>query len=70
MGAAVIEVTEPPHLGCEKFAARFGEEAWRFVNSRLGRELRLRGMNTRVVQAGLVRPGDVAAKIHADLAAS
>jgi hypothetical protein len=31
----------------------------RFVNSRLGRQLRLRGMNAQVVQPGLVRPGDV-----------
>jgi hypothetical protein len=34
----------------------------RFVNSRLGRQLRLRGMNAQVVQPGLVRPGDVATR--------
>src|SRR5690348_2837312 len=30
VGSAVIEVSEEPHLGCAKFAARFGEEALRF----------------------------------------
>ena len=48
-------------------AARFGTDAWRFVNSRAGRELRLRGLNTRVVVAGTVRPGDVIPKLPPDL---
>ena len=30
----------------------------RFVNSEVGKELRLRGFNARVVAAGVVRPGD------------
>ncbi|HEX6166751.1 MAG TPA: hypothetical protein VFZ30_08190 [Acidimicrobiales bacterium] len=65
LGSAVIEVTEPPHLGCAKFVERFGREAMRFVNSPLGRELRLRGMNAKVVVAGTVRPGDTVAKVRA-----
>jgi hypothetical protein len=65
LGSAVIEVTEPPHLGCDKFVARFGREAMRFVNSRLGRDLRLRGMCARVVVAGTVRPGDAVTKVRA-----
>jgi len=60
VGEAVLEVSEEPHLGCRKFVERFGEDAMRFVNSRVGRQLRLRGMNTRVVQPGIVRPGDIA----------
>ena len=55
---AVIEVTEPPHTGCAKFVERFGAEAMRFVNGTVGRPLRLRGLNARVVVAGRVRPGD------------
>jgi len=58
LGSAVIEVSETPHTGCSKFVERFGREAMRFVNSPLGRELRLRGMCARVVVAGTVRPGD------------
>ena len=59
VGQAVLQVSDAPHLGCAKFAGRFGAEAMRFVNSRLGRQLRLRGMNAQVVLPGLVRPGDV-----------
>jgi hypothetical protein len=62
VGQAVLQVSEVPHLGCGKFVERFGAEAMRFVNSRTGRQLRLRGMNTKVVRPGVVRPGDLAAK--------
>jgi hypothetical protein len=47
VGSAVLEVSDQPHLGCAKFAARFGQDAMRLVNSRVGRELRLRGLNAR-----------------------
>jgi hypothetical protein len=63
VGSAVIEVSEEPHLGCAKFAARFGEEALRFVNSRTGRGLRLRGLNARILTSGTVRPGDRISKL-------
>jgi hypothetical protein len=62
VGQAVLQVSDAPHLGCAKFVERFGAEAMRFVNSRVGRQLRLRGMNTRVVQPGVVRPGDMATR--------
>ena len=58
IGSAVIEVTDQPHTGCAKFTERFGLEALRFVNSPVGKELRLRGANARVVIDGEVRPGD------------
>ncbi len=64
VGSAVIEVTPEPHLGCHKFAARFGREALRFVNSKVGRELRLRGMNAKVVVPGTVRAGDEIRKLE------
>lgn len=63
IGSAVIEVTPPPHTGCHKFVSRFGLEAMKFVNSKLGRELRLRGLNAKVVQPGVIRVGDQARKI-------
>ena len=59
----VIEVTAKPHNGCAKFVSRFGEEAMEFVNSLVGKELRLRGFNARVVTPGLVHPGDVVRKV-------
>jgi hypothetical protein len=55
IGTAILEVTAPPHTGCQKFVARFGLEAMKFVNSEVGRELCLRGINARVVQSGTVR---------------
>jgi MOSC domain-containing protein len=58
IGDVVLEVSESPHLGCAKFVARFGGEAMKFVNSPLGRSLRMRGMNTRVAVPGVVRVGD------------
>jgi MOSC domain-containing protein YiiM len=63
VGSAVIEVTAPPHLGCRKFVARFGVEAMKFVNSPVGKELRLRGIHARVIEPGLIRTGDVARKV-------
>jgi hypothetical protein len=63
IGSAVIEFSEAPHTGCAKFSARFGNDALRFVNSPIGRELRLRGANCRVVVAGTVRPGDAIKKL-------
>lgn len=63
VGSAVVEVTAKPHTGCAKFVERFGRDAMRFVNSPVGRQLRLRGLNARVVVAGLVRPGDTVVKI-------
>lgn len=62
MGSAIVEVTEQPHTGCAKFVARFGLEAMKFVNSPLGRQLRLRGLNARVIQAGTIHVGDAVTK--------
>lgn len=58
IGSAIIEVTSQPHTGCEKFVKRFGLDAMKFVNSPVGRELHLRGINARVVQSGTIRIGD------------
>lgn len=66
VGQAVLRVSEAPHTGCAKFLERFGVEALRFVSSREGRQLRLRGMNARVVVPGVVRVGDRAAKAPAE----
>ena len=58
VGDATLEVTAQPHLGCGKFVKRFGVDAMKFVNSDVGRELNLRGINTRVVSPGTVCTGD------------
>jgi hypothetical protein len=63
IGSAVLEVSALPHTGCHKFVARFGAEAMKFVNSPVGRELCLRGINARVVKGGVIQVGQTARKI-------
>jgi hypothetical protein len=63
IGSAVIEVSDQPHLGCEKFAARFGQTARVFANSPEGLSVSFRGINTRVVQSGTIHIGDAVRKL-------
>ena len=58
VGSALIVITATPHTGCAKFTQRFGSDATKWLNSDEGRVLRLRGVNARVVQRGVVRLGD------------
>jgi hypothetical protein len=62
IGDAVIEVTEPPHTGCKKFAERFGRDAIVFVNSGPGKARNFRGINAKVIRSGDIKVGDVASK--------
>jgi MOSC domain-containing protein YiiM len=52
-----------PHTGCKKFSSRFGVEAMKFVNSPEGKQLHLRGINAKVIQAGAIQVGDVVEKM-------
>jgi len=63
VGSAVLEVSPLPHTGCHKFVSRFGLEAMQFVNSDLGKQMCLRGINAKVVQGGTVKVGQTAKKI-------
>lgn len=63
IGTAILEVTAQPHTGCNKFAARYGTDATRFVNSPEGKRLHLRGINTKIMQAGTIHTGDVVKKL-------
>jgi MOSC domain-containing protein YiiM len=58
VGGATLEVTPKPHNGCQKFRARFGPEAVRFVSKPDLRHRNLRGIYMRVVLPGEVSPGD------------
>ena len=62
IGSAVVEVTPPPHNGCKKFAARFGEEAVKFMSLPENKEMHLRGINAKVVEPGVIRIGDRVSK--------
>ena len=63
LGSALLEVTAEPHLGCRKFNQRFGAGALRWVNHAQNRQLRLRGVNLRVLAAGSVHVGDTVAVV-------
>ena len=63
IGSATIEVTPQPHTGCSRFVAHFGADAVKFVNSALGKQLHLRGINAKVVRPGTIRVGDVVKKL-------
>jgi len=59
----VVEISELPHTGCAKFSARFGSDALKFINSPEGRELRLRGLNAKVIVPGRVSTGDAVRRL-------
>ena len=56
IGSALLEVSPAPHTGCRTFRERFGLDALKWVNDH--RDLRLRGVNCRVLEAGSVAIGD------------
>lgn len=70
LGAVELEVSAKPHAGCQKFSARFGQDALRWVNTHDHRARRLRGINCRVVQGGDLRVGDRLERISAPAALS
>ena len=63
LGEAVIEVTDQPHTGCKKFAARFGLDALKFISSPVGKQLQLRGINAKVIRTGAIRIGNTVKKV-------
>jgi MOSC domain-containing protein YiiM len=63
VGSALLEITAVPHKGCRKFADRYGVDATRFVNSRDGVHLHLRGIYARIVERGAVTVGDAVARL-------
>jgi hypothetical protein len=63
VGEAVVEISDTPHTGCDKFAGRFGKEALRFANVGVGKENRFRGVNAFVVESGSFRVGDKITKL-------
>jgi MOSC domain-containing protein YiiM len=63
VGSALLEITAVPYKGCRKFATRFGVDATRFVNSREGTRLHLRGIYARIVAPGMIGVGDAIEKL-------
>lgn len=63
LGESILEITDQPHTGCAKFSARFGTDALKFISSGESKELRLRGIYAKVIQAGAIHVGDTVRKI-------
>ncbi len=63
IGSAVLEATDQPHTGCQKFSGRFGVDALKLISSPTGKELQLRGICAKVVQGGQIRTGDTVRKL-------
>jgi hypothetical protein len=63
IGEALLEASGTPHTGCAKFSGRFGVDALKFVSTPVGRALRLRGVNMRIVRGGAIRLGDTVSKV-------
>jgi hypothetical protein len=63
VGSVILQISATPHTGCKKFSSRFGIEALEFISTPLGKSLRLRGVNAKVIQAGHIQVGDVVKKV-------
>ena len=60
IGAVLLRVTPAPHNGCNKFHARFGASALRYVADPSSRSKNRRGIYLRVVEGGEIGVGDTA----------
>lgn len=63
VGEVRLQISDLPHTGCKKFAARYGPDATQYLNSPRGRQLRLRGLFASIVTSGTVRVGDAVRKV-------
>ena len=59
----ILVVSDIPHTGCSKFSKRFGKETTLFINNNKQKNLRLRGINTRVIKSGHIKQFDPIKKI-------
>lgn len=63
LGSAILEISAKPHTGCKKFVERFGVAVLELASTPEGKHQRLRGVNARVVQNGVVGVGEVVQKV-------
>lgn len=54
----IVKVNDTHHAGCDRFAARYGKDAVKWVNSKEGKAKRRRGIKATVINGGTVRCGD------------
>ncbi len=58
IGEVLMEISQLPHTGCNKFARRFGASARKWVMSEEGKQERRRGVYARVIEDGEIKVGD------------
>ena len=58
IGSATLEVMPFPHDGCDKYRARFGADALRFISEKSRRPRNLRGIYLGVVERGEIAVDD------------
>jgi hypothetical protein len=63
IGSAILEITSQAHNGCKKFSQRYGQDAVKFVNSPVGKQLHLRGIYAKIIKDGAIKVGDTIKKI-------
>jgi len=66
VGEALLAVSPKPHIGCNKFADRFGRDAQRVNGDPAMKGRRIRGLMLVVVEGGVVRVGDAVEVIRAN----
>lgn len=59
----VVELTEVPHTGCSKFAARYGDDARAFANDKSRKTIHLRGRYALTITGGTIHVGDAVRKL-------
>jgi len=65
VGEALLVVSPKPHMGCNKFAKRFGRDAQRVNGDPALKGRRIRGVMLVVVEGGAVRVSDAVEVIRA-----
>lgn len=60
----ILEISDVPHTGCNKFKSRFGKDATLFINASKRKHLQLRGVNAKVIRSGKISVHDQIKKIE------
>ncbi|MCJ8328381.1 MAG: MOSC domain-containing protein [Lentisphaeria bacterium] len=63
IGTVIIEITDVLHVACGKYLERFGKDAAAFINSKKGKEHRLRGTFAKIIRDGKITKNDKIEKV-------
>ncbi len=63
IGETVVQISDVPNYGCEKWRDRYGMDAWKFVAHKDYQDLRLRGFLCQIKAGGVINLRDKIQKI-------